>query len=151
MSPGDHTITVRAQNLIKRGEEITIQYLSFMYGHLKRKSTIKDFWHFDCGCKRCQDPSELKSNLSALKCPDCESGILLPLDSMNPESEWLCGECKHKQSAESVRDYVTYCDELLMETALTDRDRYEKLLQEFLQRLHPNHYIGIKLRTTATK
>ena len=52
MSPSDHSITIRSQTSIAKGDEITIQYLSFMYGHLRRKSTIKDFWFFDCACQR---------------------------------------------------------------------------------------------------
>ena len=59
MSPSDHSIKVRAQSSIKKGEEISIQYLSFMFGQLRRKKTINSYWHFDCGCPRCQDPTEL--------------------------------------------------------------------------------------------
>ena len=81
MSPKDHSITVRAQTKITKGQEITIQYLSFVYGHLHRKKTIKSFWFFDCACKRCQDPTELESYLSAVKCMKCSSGFLLPEDA----------------------------------------------------------------------
>ena len=52
---------------------------------------------------RCQDPTELGSFMSALKCPDCESGYLLPIDSMDPESQWICSKCEHQQSSESVK------------------------------------------------
>ena len=62
MSPKDHSIKVRAQRTIKKGEEITIQYLSFMFGHLRRKKTINSYWFFDCECPRCQDPKELGKN-----------------------------------------------------------------------------------------
>ena len=66
MSPKDHSIKVRAQRTIKKGEEITIQYLSFMFGHLRRKKTINSYWFFDCECPRCQDPKELGKNCQFL-------------------------------------------------------------------------------------
>ena len=58
---------------------------------------------------RCQDPTELGSFMSALKCPDCESGYLLPIDSMDQESQWICSKCEHQQSSESVKK-LKMCD-----------------------------------------
>lgn len=145
MSPKDHSIKVRAQSHIQKGEEITIQYLSFMYGHLRRKFTIRDFWFFDCACPRCQDPTEMGSFMSALKCPDCENGNLLTINPMDSQAQWLCSNCQHKQSAESVQDYINYCDDILAENSENfeaETTKYEKLLLEFSQRLHPNHYIS---------
>ena len=143
--PQDRSIKVRAQRKIQQGEEITIQYLSFMYGHLKRKGTIKNFWFFDCNCPRCRDPTELDSYMSAMKCSDCENGNLLPLNPMEIETcQWSCDQCQHQQSSESIKDYVGNCDESLSDpngNTLTIA-RYEKMLQEFSQRLHPNHYLG---------
>ena len=74
-----------------------------MYGHLKRKFIIKDFWFFDCACSRCQDPSELGSFMSAMKCTDCNNGNLLPMDPMDSDAQWLCSNCGHKQTAESIK------------------------------------------------
>ena len=80
--------------------------------------------------------------MSAMKCPDCDSGFILPINSMDLESEWLCSKCQHQQSSESVQDYINYCEERLSDASMTDVENYEKLLQEFLHRLHPHHYIG---------
>ena len=50
------------------GEEITIHYLSFVHGNIKRKNAMRNNWMFDCTCSRCQDPTEMGSYLSAIKC-----------------------------------------------------------------------------------
>ena len=50
--------------------------------------------------------------MSALKCPDCESGYLLPIDSMDPESQWICSKCEHQQSSESVKKLKMYTNTL---------------------------------------
>ena len=144
-NPKDRSIKVRAQRKILKGEEISIQYLSFMYGHIKRKGTIKNFWFFDCNCDRCTDPTELNSYMSAMKCSDCENGNLLPENPMEIETcQWSCDQCQHRQSGESIKDYIDYCDEMLCNptSSVLTVARYEKLLQEFSQRLHPNHYLG---------
>ena len=56
----------------------------------------RSYWFFDCECPRCLDPTELGSLMSAVKCSDCESGNLLPIDPKNLESDWLCSQCKHR-------------------------------------------------------
>ena len=41
VEPDTHKLLLRAQCGIKSGEEITIQYISFMYGNLRRKRDIR--------------------------------------------------------------------------------------------------------------
>ena len=41
VEPGTWKLMLRAQNPIKAGEEITIQYISFMYGNVRRKRDIR--------------------------------------------------------------------------------------------------------------
>ena len=48
IEPRSYEMTLRAQTRIKKGEEITVQYLSFMYGQCRRKKEIPSFWFFDC-------------------------------------------------------------------------------------------------------
>jgi hypothetical protein len=47
---------------------------------------------FTCKCPRCCDPTELGTFLSAMKCldGDCTDGYLLPSDSLDPDSDWIC-------------------------------------------------------------
>ena len=49
---------VRARALIPMGMEISVQYLSALYGNSKRRKKIRDEWYFDCVCRRCSDPTE---------------------------------------------------------------------------------------------
>jgi len=94
----DHKVRLRAQRKIKAGEEITIQYLSFMYGHLRRKSDIRDCWLFDCSCERCVDPTELGSKMSAHRCSldDCNGDVLPVHGSDFVIDDWICYKCGKK-------------------------------------------------------
>jgi hypothetical protein len=63
---------------------------------------------FTCKCARCSDPSELGSFLSAIKCQSdqCEFGFLLPSDSLDPDSEWICTKSEQHQKvpADNIRE-----------------------------------------------
>ena len=62
----DNTMTIRARRSIKQGEEITIQYISLLFGNSRRREEIKSCWFFECGCPRCSSISEL-GNFSQAK------------------------------------------------------------------------------------
>ena len=55
----DNTMTISARRPIKQGEEITIQYISLLFGNSRRREEIKSCWFFECGCPRCSSISEL--------------------------------------------------------------------------------------------
>ena len=59
----DSSIRLRAQVDIKRGQEITIQYISHLFSNILRREEIVSNWMFQCSCPRCEDPSELGTNL----------------------------------------------------------------------------------------
>ena len=59
----DSAIRLRAQVDIKRGEEITIQYISHLFSNILRREEIVSNWMFECSCPRCEDPSELGTHL----------------------------------------------------------------------------------------
>ena len=143
-SSKSHEIKIYSKKNIARGDEITIQYLPFLYGHFKRKKTIRSNWFFDCACSRCLDPTELNSMYSAMKCSDCiDASYMVPENPMDLKSDWKCKQCNVKQSAKMVEDYVEDCELLIANTSEHDVEKYEKLLQEFTQRLHPDHNIGV--------
>merc|ERR1712123_308942 len=92
----DHTLVLRAQVPIPAGEEITIQYMTPMLGNVTRRRKIRKNWFFDCTCSRCSDPTELGTFASGVVCRDCikegRDGVLLPLDSLDYDSEWRCSQ-----------------------------------------------------------
>jgi len=100
INASNNRLTLRAQKRILKGEEVTIQYTSFMFGHLKRRAKIRACWFFDCNCQRCRDPTEFGSNMSALKCKKCsaneEEAFLLPENSIDEESSWHCRNCQNR-------------------------------------------------------
>lgn len=67
---------------------------------------------FKCICNRCQDPQELGSGLSGLKCKNkainCQ-GVASQLDPLNADSDLECNLCKQvitNESAKMMQDFV---------------------------------------------
>ena len=81
-------IFIQAQVPIQKGTELTIRYIHMLQGHLKRRRQISEVWFFDCSCIRCCDPTENGSLASAVICPKCKAGVILPIDSLDIHSMW---------------------------------------------------------------
>ena len=61
-------LELRASEAIKEGGEIVNQYVKPNSGTVSRRLILKNKWHFECDCRRCKDPTEFGSLLSALTC-----------------------------------------------------------------------------------
>ena len=61
----------RSKVFIKKGDILSIPYLSPHYRTEERQKRLNDGWHFTCTCSRCLDPTELGAMTSALKCFKC--------------------------------------------------------------------------------
>ena len=82
-------IAVQAQTDIRQGEEILINYTSFIVGTLLRRRKIEKNWYFQCECARCADPTELGSHLSSLRCGKC-GRPMTQVAPLKPNSPWKC-------------------------------------------------------------
>jgi len=135
----DDKLTLRAQVDIKEGEEVTIQYISFLYGNSRRGGEISSCWMFQCRCLRCLDTTEMGSFLSAALCSSC-GGSVLPADNSVDCEVWVCGECGEKMEREKVIAMVEELAEEMLNTTEHEREKYQALEEKFSALLHPNHY-----------
>ena len=135
----DNEIIIRAQVDIMEGEEITIQYISYLFGNTLRRRDIQDNWMFECRCPRCQDPTELGTNLSSLVCPSC-MGVILPVNNSLQCEVWECQACGYTLERETVENYSKECEEKMMEIFETEVDKYESMLDEYGKIFHKNHF-----------
>jgi len=147
INPETLSMYVRSRISIPKGEEISVQYLSALDGNFKRRKKIMEQWYFSCLCRRCRDPTECGTNVSALKCAHCLTGDVLPVDSLDPDSPWRCvlsschGQSLSVQHVESLVDAM----EAELDAIANDGTDFEKY-QEFIESysdcvLHPHHYL----------
>ena len=149
VDPNTFNMYVRARVGVKAGEELTVQYLSALNGTHRRRAKIREEWYFDCSCKRCSDPTECGSYISALKCMSCYVGSLLPSNPLDYTSTWTCVKCGSEVEHDKVDCIVDYIEnELNQITNSSDFQKYKDFIAEYSGTiLHPNHF----LLTTARR
>lgn len=132
---------------IKKGEHLSIMYTHMLWGTQMRQEHLMINKYFICRCVRCEDPTELGSFLSALKCIGHEigpcNGHILPLDPYDSNTKWTCSECPTQLESEKVSALIENMDEQV-ESLITSRestvDEVETVLKKLSQFLHPNHF-----------
>jgi len=138
----------RAVKNIKKGEELTTNYLHYHYhffGLSYRLPELSDFWHFKCNCHRCKDFTEFGTLSDALVCKECDEGRLIPLN-MNPGSEWVCSTCYGSQSSQDVMMVITYWWNIIDKTSKYDIKVLLELLQKTLQIFDKSHYYNLEVK-----
>ena len=73
--------------------------------------------HFTCECPRCLDPSELGTNLAAMRCSKCKTGDVLPLKPTNLKTDFECHDCREVIEAGMVsllREVNSTCSSVKM-------------------------------------
>jgi len=135
-------VVVRAQSLIKAGEEITISYFPTNRGNILRRQTIEDLWYFRCSCARCLDDTELGTFLSCVKCRKCQDGIFLP-SSTSQESDWKCNACGLSISENTL---IKLTRTLQEEAKVKEPDDIISMIEKLEAVLHPQHFLIMELK-----
>lgn len=152
----------RALVPIQAGEQITIMYNYKQLCHQGtafRQKFLQDRYFFRCTCSRCQDPWELETSISGVRCSSdgCEGYYYQVSPSGGTLASWSCGTCGDTATSSKIGDIVTGVNEKLeaypykdpmggMVSQLTETKRSILGLKRIVEshatsRLHPNHYI----------
>ncbi|KAK5641450.1 hypothetical protein RI129_009997 [Pyrocoelia pectoralis] len=142
----NYKITVRAAVPIKKGEHISTMYTHALWGTQARREHLKETKYFSCNCRRCKDPTELGTYLSALKCIGIDDkpcgGNQLAIDPCDLNTEWACDKCEVKLTNDEVAFLVNKIGEEVDYVQLSNPTVKEmrELLEKILTFLHPHHY-----------
>jgi len=137
----DLSITLRSAIPLETNDRISITYTDSLWPTLDRRSHLAYSKYFHCDCNRCQDPTELGTYLSALKCIKCQVGYYLAVDPLAEASPWRCEDCAAmapSNLATEVNNRVTNSIKILEEKGL-DPESCEKFLMLHSRILHPQH------------
>ncbi|XP_055845262.1 SET domain-containing protein SmydA-8 [Episyrphus balteatus] len=139
--PKTFSILLRTSRKIKKGESITLSYAYTLQGTFKRR----DFMHagklFWCQCKRCSDPTELKTDCSTLVCPECSKGSVRSSNPLDQEADWKCDRCSYKLCAKSLENLLDKLNNELESIDPHDVNGLEGFLKKYQNILRPNHYL----------
>lgn len=142
------TLALQAKVKIPAGTEFTISYISPLQGSLKRRMKLREKWFFNCGCPRCQDPTELGSFTSALLCQVCSSPEAYMVSQLpqDPDAPWTCVQCGFQIRAEEVNQEETKIAEAIQKLDNNSIAQFEAFLESVSLKLHQRHYLMILLK-----
>ncbi|XP_050438307.1 SET domain-containing protein SmydA-8-like [Adelges cooleyi] len=91
---GKLEMIVKASVPIRKGQEITSSYTHLIWSTPMRQHHLLISKQFICTCRRCRDPQEFGTELSALNCTviNCQ-GRILPVNPLDKTAVWLCKVC----------------------------------------------------------
>jgi len=149
----DQHLEVRAQVAIKKGEEISTQYVHSMNATYARRPILRAKWYFDCSCPRCSDPSECGANLAAVACSlrrnnrQC-GGKVLPENPLEGDSSWVCEECRNVCTADNVMNILVEVNATMGEVVESEDSiqHWERVLAMADQMLKSSHYLVIQVK-----
>lgn len=156
--PGEkqYRVTVTATRHISKGEHITTMYTHALWGTQARQEHLCATKYFRCKCKRCSDPTELGTYLSALRCLGVQvqsdgnleangavcGGIQLPIDPLDEKADWRCNRCPATLTSAEVSDIVGRIGDEVdsIQAGGPTIKQLEELLSKLSTILHPHHY-----------
>ena len=138
----DGRIIVRATVPITKGTRITLNHVAPVWGTMKRRFHIVQTRFRSCSCERCMDPSELGTFASGIFCRKCpkQEGVLLPENSMDDFSDWICNKCADRKSIEYVINIVEKVGDAWKRLNRFSITECEAFLRKFALIVHPHHY-----------
>lgn len=133
-------ISVYTCRHVSAGEELSICYTGLLQPTHIRQTVFQQTKHFKCLCVRCQDPTELKTHLGSIKCPEC-GDIADPINN-----QWKCDQgCLTNQ--EDGLNLFERCETLVSKlTASTDPMIWMSLGRKLSNMLPQHNYILTKYK-----
>lgn len=141
-------VTMRAGRAIAKGEHLAIMYTHMLWGTQMRRDHLLTNKYFHCQCARCRDPTELGTNLSAMRClgdmgREC-NGIVLLTDPLLNKTDWQCDRCDVRIDREQVDVMLSHIeqevDDVLAGQSPPTVRQLEALIAKLSTLLHPSHY-----------
>jgi hypothetical protein len=149
-----YRLVIKAIQPIKIGEKISIDY-GERYSYLptlERRTKLQELYGINCRCKRCRDPSELGSYISAVRCDENMKanhcfGYYVATDPLNEAAAWKCADskCSSTKSYGDIQALVSSALKELPSVGGQAELAMAKLIAfvEFYSGdiFHPSHYV----------
>ena len=118
-----YTLPLDGKDLLITAEEFNISN-AFVTGTIDRRAVLRQSKVFECDCCRCSDPTECSTYLSAVRCPNCPIGVVLPVHPLEEEeTEWRCSQCPYTLTAAVVAQVTDNINEELQTILPNQVDR----------------------------
>uniref|UniRef100_A0A182PVE2 SET domain-containing protein n=1 Tax=Anopheles epiroticus TaxID=199890 RepID=A0A182PVE2_9DIPT len=127
---------------IKAGELFYYNYTRVLFSTFERQTHLRKGKYFICTCARCNDPTELGTHLSSLKCTTCDDGLCV-FYAQTPK--WECQRCGNQLPREYVNQIMCEAREDVSNCALDIRN-LEKVIGKHSKTLNPHHSLVLEAK-----
>ena len=134
----DRSIKLYSKTPVKAGDELTITYANLLRPTAKRQEQFGQVWHFQCGCRRCQDPEEFGIKLDEMICPFCREVL----------ARNRCSKC---DKVVPSSDVITAQLQDLLHDMKSGPSQVEEFLKMTQPILGPQHYITLIAKRYLTQ
>ncbi|XP_059474877.1 SET domain-containing protein SmydA-8-like [Neocloeon triangulifer] len=143
----NNTLELFATVNIKKDQSVTATYTQPFWGTLARRAHLRSAKCFDCACQRCADPEELETYLGAIRCSECDEGMVISESPLEDMASWTCKLCGCELPAEQI---YWLNQSITKEIELLDKsgpDQLEMFLEKYQEILHTSngHVLQVKL------
>ncbi|XP_058795738.1 LOW QUALITY PROTEIN: SET domain-containing protein SmydA-8-like [Phymastichus coffea] len=142
----NYKIYLRTAVRVPLGGELFGNYTHALLPTMLRREHLLESKYFACVCHRCADPTELGSHISSLKCNKCDNGLVVPLDSLDADSQWKCTHCEFSTRGAAVNRVQKIIqgdmDQAEVYTLADGPDAIhvrEQFIKKYHSALHPRH------------
>ncbi|KAG5872648.1 hypothetical protein JTB14_029692 [Gonioctena quinquepunctata] len=152
----NYRMIVRASTSICSGYPITMSYAYTLQNTLRRREHLLDNKFFECFCDRCTDPTELGSNLGALICPKCNTGLVLSNNPLDQNSSWSCNNLSkgcpgYTITAQSMKLLLNRISQEVEQIDCNDIENMEHFLDKYRNVLHPTHHVCLSIKVSLSQ
>ncbi|XP_066258410.1 SET domain-containing protein SmydA-8-like [Euwallacea similis] len=141
-------MSIYAKVDIKQHQPILTNYSDVLLGNKERQEHLLEGKYFECDCDRCNDPTELGTELSSLVCHKCRKGFLRRVEMEKGFRIWQCCECKLCFKDFLINLAIDEARRRIDDLDPTDIKQMENLFKKLMLTFHPNHYLLLELKQT---
>ncbi|KAF7272702.1 hypothetical protein GWI33_014534 [Rhynchophorus ferrugineus] len=147
LSVDDHFVMgVYASVDIEENEPIYFNYANTLQGTQERQRHLIEGKYFRCRCKRCQDPTELGTEISTLVCHKCRKGVLRMKELQDDFKIWQCNQCQMVFKDFLINLAIEEARSRIDDISQGNLYDMESLHNNLALTFHPNHYLMLELK-----
>ena len=129
-----------ASRPIQRGQKLSHSYIDLFLPGIIRRDLLLKSKHFSCQCMKCQDPTELGTHGSSIRCSHCF------VTFVNPPS-WRCSQCNCITNGDKILFQIYHESQSLLQSVSQRRVKaYEDFLSKYEKVLHPQNFLLIRVK-----
>uniref|UniRef100_A0A0A1WXT0 Protein msta, isoform A n=1 Tax=Zeugodacus cucurbitae TaxID=28588 RepID=A0A0A1WXT0_ZEUCU len=141
----DFRLKLYASVRIPVGAVIYNTYTNPLMGTSQRQHELRLTKGIECACARCNDPLELGTHMSSLKCTKCANGFVVCSAPIRDVGIWKCNNCAATMATDVVKQLLVDVGEALLETN-SELLAYESLLAKYSVHFHQNHFVLVEIK-----